>query len=270
VKQMTHQEQQGLPAARQLVRECRKLGAVQAPATVLPTVMGRLGLVDTYFQVNTPLGTVFVAYNRSGVCAVRPATSALQFEAAFHAAFGRQIHAASEPPAQLVRAITHQLAGTTSPDLRFDLRQLSEFERAVLRKALEIPRGEVRPYAWIAREIGHPGAMRAVGTALARNPVPLLIPCHRVVKSDGHLGRYSMGGADAKRTILQAEGVDPDALEELARAGVRYYGCTSTHVYCFPTCRHAPNTHRIHFASAEEAFRAGYRACRACRPAQAS
>ena len=164
--------------------------------------------------------------------------------------------------------MTRRLAGE-SADLRFDLRELSEFEQAVLLKALEIPRGEVRPYGWIAREIGRPKAVRAVGTALAHNPVPLLIPCHRVIKSDGHLGRYSMGGDEAKRTILRAEGVDPDAVETLAREGVRYWGSDTTHIYCFPTCRHArqvSDAHRMRFHSAAEAAAAGYRPCKVCRP----
>ena len=89
-------------------------------------------------------------------------------------------------------------------------------------KALEIPRGEVRPYGWIAAEIGRPKAVRAVGTALGHNPVPLIVPCHRVVRSDGMIGQYSLGGPENKRTILAGEGVDPDELEALARAGVRY------------------------------------------------
>jgi O-6-methylguanine DNA methyltransferase len=163
--------------------------------------------------------------------------------------------------------VTQRLAGVRS-NVHFDLRGLSEFERAVLLKALEIPRGEVRPYAWIAREIGRPKAVRAVGTALGHNPVPLLIPCHRVVRSDGRIGDYALG-SDAKRAILRAEGVEPADLETLARAGVRYYGSDTTHIFCFPTCRHArrvTDKHRVLFHGEEEALRAGYRPCKVCRP----
>jgi O-6-methylguanine DNA methyltransferase len=78
-------------------------------------------------------------------------------------------------------------------------------------KAREIPAGQVRPYGWIASEIGRPKAVRAVGTALGRNPVPLLIPCHRVVRTDGRVGDYAFG-PPAKRALLAAEGLDPDAL----------------------------------------------------------
>jgi O-6-methylguanine DNA methyltransferase len=142
----------------------------------------------------------------------------------------------------------------------------------VLQKAREIPRGEVRPYAWIAREIGHPRAVRAVGTALGHNPAPLLIPCHRVVRSDGHLGEYSMGGPEAKRAVLTAEGVDPERLEQLASSGVRYFGSDTTHIFCFPTCRHTHrlmDKHKVTFRSESEARAAGYRPCKVCRPAVA-
>ena len=118
-----------------------------------------------------------------------------------------------------------------------DLRGHSEFERDVWRKALDIPRGEVRPYGWVAAEIGRPKAVRAVGTALGHNPVPLIVPCHRVVRTDGHLGQYSLGGPENKRTILASEGLDPDEMEDAARRGERLIGCASTHIVCWPTCR---------------------------------
>jgi len=145
----------------------------------------------------------------------------------------------------------------------------SEFERDVWRKALEIPRGEVRPYGWVAREIGRPAAVRAVGTALGHNPVPLIVPCHRVVRSDGHIGQYSLGGPANKRAMLAAEGLDPDALEELARVGIRYIGSDTTRIFCLPTCRHARRImerHLVRFRSAQDGTRAGYRACLVCRP----
>lgn len=109
-----------------------------------------------------------------------------------------------------------------------------------------------------------------MGTALAHNPVPILIPCHRVIRSDGSIGEYSLGGAEAKRRILAAEAVDAQTLEQLVRAGVRYNGSDTTHIYCFPTCRHARRTtpaHLVRFRSQAEAVAAGYRPCKVCRPA---
>lgn len=74
-----------------------------------------------------------------------------------------------------------------------DLGGLPPFTQAVLRIAARIPYGEVRSYGWIAARLGKPKASRAVGNALARNPIPILIPCHRVVRSDGSLGGYALG-----------------------------------------------------------------------------
>lgn len=93
----------------------------------------------------------------------------------------------------------------TSFDLSVDLRSLSDFERAVLEAARGIPYGEVIPYAEVARRIRKPRAMRAVGNALGHNPVAIVVPCHRVVRSDGKLGGYT-GGTEYKRKLLAIEG----------------------------------------------------------------
>ncbi len=268
---MAWDTQNGMAGARALVRELRALGAVEAPEGLVAATLERLGLGDGYWTLETPLGTVYVGYSNVGITVVRHADSAADFETAYRARFGRAVRRVSAPPEALARAVTRQLRGEASQPPRFDLRGLTEFERAVLLKALEIPRGEVRPYAWIAREIGRPRAVRAVGTALAENPVPLLIPCHRVVRSDGHLGQYSLGGPEAKRTILAAEGVELARLEAHARRGVRFYGSDTTHIFCFPTCRHArrvTDAHRMLFSTEAQAEAAGYRPCKVCRPGE--
>ena len=79
--------------------------------------------------------------------------------------------------------------------------QLTDFEWQVLRTTLTIPLGQTRTYKWIAQKIGRPKAVRAVGQALRKNPYPLIIPCHRVVKSDGQLGGYA-GKMDGKKGQL--------------------------------------------------------------------
>jgi O-6-methylguanine DNA methyltransferase len=153
-------------------------------------------------------------------------------------------------------------------ELAYDLRGVSDFEHAVLRKALEIPRGELRPYAWVAREIGRPRAVRAVGSALGHNPVPVLIPCHRVVLSDGGIGEYVFGPS-MKRALLDAEAVDLAEVERLARAGARLVGSDATRRFCYPTCRVArrlADPHRVAFRSAGQARSAGYQPCADCRP----
>jgi O-6-methylguanine DNA methyltransferase len=262
-------EDSRLITPRRVITELRSLHEVEAPSGLAGGILAELGLADRYVPLETPLGRMFVAYNDRGISAVRYAQTAVQFEQEFRLRFGRPVMAAGEAPTWLARALDKQIRGPGRLTLRFDLRGLSEFEQAVLLKALEIPRGEVRTYAWVAREIGRPKAVRAVGNVLAHNPIPLFIPCHRVVKSDGHLGRYSLIGDDSKREILAAEGLDPDALEVLAERGVRYTGSDTTRIFCFPTCRHARRTseeHVRHFHSEAEALAAGYRPCKVCRP----
>jgi O-6-methylguanine DNA methyltransferase len=258
--------------SRELLRRLRRLGDVPAPAAILPAVLAHVGLVESYAALETPIGPAFVAYNDHGVSAVMRAPSELDFEREFRRRFGRPLRRVTELPNTLGHMLHQQLSGARRSPLRLDLRRLSEFERAVLRQVLHIPRGEVRPYAWVAREIGSPKAVRAVGSALRRNPIPLLIPCHRVVRSDGSAGEYVFG-SEVKRTVLAAEGVDVEVLEELARSGTRYYGSDTTRVYCFPTCRNARRItarHRVPLRSVREAAAAGYRPCMVCRPALVS
>jgi O-6-methylguanine DNA methyltransferase len=90
--------------------------------------------------------------------------------------------------------------------LRAAMKRYSAFSQAVWRACATIPPGEVRTYAWIAKKIGRPGAARAVGRALGANPFAPLIPCHRVIRSDGTLGGFSApGGKKAKKSLLQKE-----------------------------------------------------------------
>jgi len=96
-------------------------------------------------------------------------------------------------------------------DVRFSLDAVAldtctEFQRRVLLAEYGIPRGYVSTYRRIANHVGCPGGARAVGGSLAANPFPIIIPCHRAVKSDGGLGGYQ-GGLDMKRRLLQMEGV---------------------------------------------------------------
>ena len=85
--------------------------------------------------------------------------------------------------------------------------ELSNFEKAVYRAILGIPAGRVRSYKWVAKAIGRPGSCRAVGNALNKNPYPVMVPCHRVIRSDGSIGGFARG-LKAKRRLLKKEGVD--------------------------------------------------------------
>jgi len=84
----------------------------------------------------------------------------------------------------------------------------SKFDTIVWSSLRSIPYGEVRSYRWLAEQIGHPNAYRAVGRALSRNPLPIFLPCHRVVRADGGLGGYS-AGVDVKRLLLRLERENP-------------------------------------------------------------
>lgn len=189
---------------------------VSAPPTLLPGVLTALDLADRYLTLDVPIGRVYVSFNRTGISAVTQAAGAEEFERSFRAQFARPVYPVTEAPEALLADLQAALAGKESR-LEFDLRGLSPFERSVLMKALEIPRGQIRPYAWIAQEIGRPKAVRAVGTALAHNPIPLLIPCHRVVRSDGLIGNYGLGGSANKRVLLAWEGVHLDSVRGQGR-----------------------------------------------------
>jgi O-6-methylguanine DNA methyltransferase len=189
---------------RQLMHELRGLATtVRAPAGVLERVLDELDLGDRYASLQTALGPVFVAWNKLGVSAIMKTTTPEEFEERFRERFDRSPRRSAVLPDDFGE--------------RFDLSSVTEFERAVLLKAREIPRGEVRTYGWIAAQIGHPRAVRAVGTALRKNPIPILIPCHRVVRSDGHIGEYALGGSDNKRAILAAEGLQVLDIQRLTR-----------------------------------------------------
>jgi O-6-methylguanine DNA methyltransferase len=246
--------------------------AVAAPPSLRPNVLVELGLADRYGHIDSPLGRLVVAWNGLGVVSVDVAGDDGAFEARHLASTGRRALPA-EVPSRLANAIARRMDGDRRVRIALDLRGHSAFEQDVWRKALEIPRGEVRPYGWVAAEIGRPRAVRAVGTALGHNPVPLIVPCHRVVRSDGSIGQYSLGGPDNKRTILSAEGLDPDAMEDAARRGERLVGCASTRIVCWPTCRtgrHMLERNRRPFHSLAEAGAAGYRPCKVCRPVAAA
>src|SRR5438132_5821888 len=204
--------------------DLKRLGDVKAPAGFSDRVLAQVGMADSYAKFETVLGPVYVAWNRLGVSAAMRSKSAPEFEEWFRKDIGRQL-VRVEPPHDLAVKIEDQLEGKRR--MRFDLRRLTPFSQAVLRKTLEIPRGQVRPYGWIAREIGHPAAVRAVGTALANNPIPYFIPCHRVIRTDGIIGNYGGGGPEAKAKILTLEGVELKRLQELAGPACGMRACAA-------------------------------------------
>ena len=176
---------------------------------------------------------------------------------------GMPLTQAAGPIGKLLRQAREELAGYLAGDRTFftvpvDLSHVPAFEREALEAAARIPYGEVRSYKWIAERLGSPDAARAVGGAMAGNPVPIIVPCHRVVKTDGGLGGYSFG-------LMRKE-----ALLNLERSTTPYVGCASTRVFCRRGCVHErqiPPGARIQFASSADARASGYHPCRVCHPA---
>jgi methylated-DNA-[protein]-cysteine S-methyltransferase len=126
---------------------------------------------------------------------------------------GKKIFPGSEPSSclQIDRTLDQIEAFLTGKDIRFSLDGLrldlcSPFQRRVLLAEFAIPRGRVSTYKWIAKHLENPKGARAVGTALANNPFPLIIPCHRAIRSDGGLGGFQYG-LQMKRELLEMEGI---------------------------------------------------------------
>jgi O-6-methylguanine DNA methyltransferase len=213
-----------------------------------------------------------VGFNERGLTfiwlgAVDPAEA----QTAYRRRLGREA-ALANVPTKLARAVADAAEGRWSKDVPVDLAGLPAFERTVLERMRTIPAGEVRPYAWLAAEAGSPRAVRAVGNIMNRNPVPLILPCHRVVPSTGGVGNYAFGSG-VKRTLLEREGVSTESIDELARRRVRYLGSDTTHIYCYPTCRDARRiqpVHQVPFENERAASAAGYRPCKHCRPLAAA
>ena len=155
-----------------------------------------------------------MAYRGKAVCYVALGSDGRGFERVCARVFGVRPIRDPRLPEDMAKQVLDHLTGRRRFSGRIDLSRLTPFQRRVLRKIRTIPAGQVRSYQWVAKEIGAERAARAVGTALAKNPVPLLLPCHRVVRSDGRLGEYSGGGPSVKAKLLAFEGVD---LEDLAR-----------------------------------------------------
>jgi methylated-DNA-[protein]-cysteine S-methyltransferase len=148
----------------------------------------------------TPLGLVRVAYQREGHDAVLQALASK---------ISPRILAAPRRLDEAARQVEEYFAGRrTSFDIALDLRLSAGFRLTVLGHLAAISYGHTESYAEVAAATGHPGAVRAVGSACATNPLPVVVPCHRVVRSDGSLGGY-LGGLEVKRTLLELEAATP-------------------------------------------------------------
>jgi AraC family transcriptional regulator of adaptative response/methylated-DNA-[protein]-cysteine methyltransferase len=163
---------------------------------------GGRGHVIRWTTFDSPLGQMFIAATGKGICRLTFDDSEESLNRLFpHATIVKDEGGLKELVEGALKAIERPLA---APDLPIDVAGTA-FQEAVWRELRKIPPGETRSYAEIAAAIGHPKAVRAVGSANGDNHVVVLIPCHRVIRSDGSLGGYG-GGIDRKIKLLEAEG----------------------------------------------------------------
>lgn len=159
-----------------------------------------------YRRLDSPVGALLVAVTPTGLC--RVAFEIEEPERVVDELARRVGSRVLRAPARLdsvARALDRYFNGTAQAfDTPVDLRLANGFRRAVLERLALVPYGERIGYGQLATAVGSPGAARAVGTACAMNPVPLVVPCHRVVRGDGSYGAYR-GGPAAKRFLLELE-----------------------------------------------------------------
>ncbi|MCL1598228.1 MAG: methylated-DNA--[protein]-cysteine S-methyltransferase [Actinomycetia bacterium] len=162
------------------------------------------GAADHVATVDSPFGPVWVSWSIRGVTGLTPRFACETIDN-FLASHHRNAYPADTLPRDLEDRIIDALNEGATRNVPIDLRGLATFQHAVLETCAMIEPGTVRSYGWIAERLENPGSVRAVGTALGRNPIPLIIPCHRVVRSDGTIGNYAFG-PEMKRQLLIREG----------------------------------------------------------------
>ncbi len=267
-------------AVEQHLKICRSCDASQGDVGGLADTVKALALAppvscceavcDAISDSFDRVGEVWVAFSDGRIRMIARAGSIDDVRRAYARRYGRVL-APGTIPEVLRRQVAAALSGEGVDTPRVDLESANDLEHDVLQMLTRIPRGEVRTYAWVARQVGRPRAVRAVANVIARNVVPYVVPCHRVVPASGGIGNYAFG-SDAKRALLQSEGVDVDQLDSLAKEHVRYIGSRTTHIFCFPTCRDAKRIqekNRMPFRDADVALESGYRPCRHCQPVAA-
>ena len=157
-------------------------------------------------SAQTPIGRLYVGFKEEKIAYVGIDTGEA-FEAVRARVEGRLRRpvVAGDPPAWLSKTLDQFFSTWRVDDRVMDVEDLTPFEQAALRAAAQIPPGEVRSYSWVATQIGRPRAARAVGQVMARNPLALLFPCHRVVDAQGELHNYGYG-IEMKARLLKMEG----------------------------------------------------------------
>jgi AraC family transcriptional regulator of adaptative response/methylated-DNA-[protein]-cysteine methyltransferase len=166
---------------------------------------GGRGLTIAFAAAQSSLGTLLVAATEKGICFVAVGDSANDLENALRSEFpAASLEPATDNVTEMARSLAACIdAGSAAPELPLDV-QGTDFQILVWQALARIPPGKTRSYREVADSIGRPGAARAVARACATNPVPLIVPCHRVVAEDGSLAGYRWG-VDRKQALLQRE-----------------------------------------------------------------
>jgi methylated-DNA-[protein]-cysteine S-methyltransferase len=165
------------------------------------------GLLDVaYDLVDTPVGELLVAVTDRGLCQIHYDPEPERDAEHLARTFGVRVLRSPRPTDETRRQLDEYFARERQTfDVPIDLRLAREFGRAVLAELARVPYGELTTYGTLAARAGRPRAARAVGTVMNRNPVPIVLPCHRVVGSTGSLVGYG-GGLQRKRALLELEG----------------------------------------------------------------
>jgi len=222
----------------------------------------------TYRVFDSPLGRILIGRTEQGVSLVR-----FLGRGGVPRLPGLEAVRGGEEIRRLYRELLEYLQGRrTRLEWPLDLRLArSDFHRMVLELTARIPYGAVTSYANVARDLGRPSAVRAVAQALRANPVPIVIPCHRVVGADGDLTGYAGKRIGLKQRLLAVEGIQtvrkPGDLRVLREA--MYVRDGHEPEYCVPTCGALPRRSLAEltlFASRERAESCGLRPCTTCRP----
>jgi methylated-DNA-[protein]-cysteine S-methyltransferase len=159
-----------------------------------------------YDLVDTPVGTLLVATTERGLCRIAYDADPERELDRLAGSFGVRVLRTSRPIDPARRQLDEYFEGTRQRfDLAVDLELLAGFNRRVLRELARVPYGEVVTYGALADRAARPGAARAVGTVMNRNPLPIVLPCHRVIGANGKLVGYA-GGLERKESLLRLEG----------------------------------------------------------------
>lgn len=159
-----------------------------------------------YDLVDTPIGMLLVAATERGLCRISYDADPERQLDSLARTFGLRVLQSGRPIDPARRQLDEYFEGKRQRfDLAVDLKLQADFNRRVLRELARVPYGQVVTYGELAARSARPGAARAVGTVMNRNPLPIVLPCHRVIGANGKLVGYA-GGLDRKETLLQLEG----------------------------------------------------------------